>query len=444
MTTDSDLTDFLIDSVGDVINNNYSNNINNSNDDVKKDSSDNNDNYNKQKLINQNNRNQLIDNDLKNLISTQKLKKFTTLKLSVLKNHILSTELGLNSELNFVILFISDVIDTLVTIVKNKNQNNENRAIFVDLIVYLRSSLLFLLYHKLFAGIIYLYYNEKKCSTDINNDNKNINEHNNDIHSIKIEINSVIKSNIKCNMMDLIEEFRNQCKTIIQQNEIFEETEEMIVWSTYLVIEIYLASIISKYHLKNPPTHNNVANNESNIDNNNDNSNNITHDNLSVIKDNNIQNENTIDFQISKNLVHKLFSFLGNKFEIDNSVENEFSFLVNYDGSLSLFSVTIFQICLIIPFDIMKNYNSKNGFDNNYSNNNNENNNFKNDNKNNSNKTKKQKAVRCFSILELESAVRVILCLAGAEEENKNMPKKSKYNNDTKKSQLSYFLRLFL
>jgi hypothetical protein len=396
-------------------------------------------------LINQNNRNQLIDNDLKSLISTHKLKKFTTVKLSILKNHILSTELGLNSEFNFVILFISDIIDTLVMIVKNKKQNNENSAIFVDLIVYLRNSLLFLLYHKLFAEIVYLYYNEKKSSKskrDINNDNNDVNTHNNDVNDTKKEMNSKIKTEIKCNIMDLIEEFRNQCKTIIQQNEIFEGKEEMIVWSTYLVIEIYLASIISKYHLKNVSTHNNVADNENNNDNNNGNSNNITHDNLSVIKDKNIENENGIDFQISKNLVHKLFTFLGNKFEFSNSVENEFSFLVNYDGTMSLFSVTIFQICLKIPFDIVKNDSSKNNFDNNDNNNNNNNNNDNNN--NNNNKNKKQNTIRCFSILELESAVRVILCLAGAEEENKNMPKKSKYNNITKKSLLSYFLCLFL
>jgi hypothetical protein len=353
-----------------------------------------------------------------------------------LKNHILSTELGLNSEFNFLVLFISDVIDTLVIIVKNKKQNNENRAIFVDLIVYLRSSLLFLLYQKLFAEIVYLYYNEMKSSkskTDINNVNKNINTHNNNVHNIKKEINSETKCKIKCNTVDLIEEFRNRCKIIIQQNEIFEEKEEMIVWSTYLVIEIYLASIISTYHLKNVSTYNNVANNEINI-NNNDNSNSITHDNPSVIKDNNIQNEIVIDFQISKNLVHKLFTFLGNKFEFDNSVENEFSFLVNYDGSLSLFSLTIFQICLKIPFDIMKSDQSRNSFDsnNNENHNNNNNNNDNNNNNNNSNNNnnkfsiKKQKTVRYFSILELESAVRVILCLAGAEEENKNMPKKSK------------------
>ena len=356
-----------------------------------------------------------------------------------MKNHILSTELGLNSELNFVILFISDIIDTLVIIVKNKRQNNENSSIFVDLIVYLRSTLLFLLYHKLFAEIVYLYYNEIKSSksvTDINNDNKNINTHNNDVHNINKETNSEIKTEIKnkikCNVMDLIEEFRNKCKTIIQQNEIFEEKEEMIVWSTYLIIEIYLASIISKYHLNNVSlNNNNINNNEINIDNYNDNSNNNTHDNLSYIKHNHIQNEKTIDLQISKNLIHKLFSFLGSKFEIGNSVENEFSFLVNYDGSMSLFSVTIFQICLKIPFDIMKSDKSKYSFDTNKNDNNNNNNNFNNNNNNNNNNSKfsnkKQKAVRYFTILELESAVRVILYLAGAEEENKNMPKKSKY-----------------
>lgn len=436
-TLNSDLSDFMSDSVGNV-GKSYYDNISNVN--------DNNDND--QKSINKNNESNFINNDLKDFIDIQELKNFTTVKLSVLQNHILSTTLGLNSELNFIILFVSDIIDTLVTIVKNKNidKNYENRTIFVDLIIYLRSSLLFLLYHKLFAEILFLDDTKRKSndydiiySYENGTENKTNNDNNQDITNtiddVRIHNNNGINDNNdmkrnfhiinKCNPLDLIEEFRIRCKIIIQQNEIFNEKEEMKVWSTYLIIEIYLASIISKYHLNNYGPKNNCNNVIITNDNNN-------------MKDKNLDKKNEIDFQISKNLINKLLFFLGNNYENSNSLDNELSFLVNYDNSLTLFSITIFQICLKIPFNIITDNNNNNI--NNHTINKNKNNNINyntndnnddNSNDDNYNKNNKQNDEKYFTTLELESAVRLILCVAGPDEENKNLPKKSKKNTAT-------------
>ena len=310
----------------------------------------------------------------KNEIIMQKILKFsssinsaglTTVLISILQKHYLSSKIGQNSQLNFIISFISDIINSLLLIIERRK--HENCEIFVNFIPQLRSSLLVLLFQKYFIENL---VNENNRKNDNKNKNKNVNSENKIYQNEEIFDEKI-----------LLEIFRDQCKMILHENETFYGKKEITVMTTYLIIEILLQE-------------------------------NVT-----------VENSN---FQISKNMSHKFLSYLGNEYLTSQNHENEFSFLTNFDGALLLYTTVVFQICLKLPFNSTENsFDSDN--DNN-NNNNNKNNDYNNKNTELPSNIKYRRNVKQFTFLDIENATRVILCLAGGvHDEDDKSERKSKF-----------------
>ena len=379
-------------------------------------------------------RNQIIylfDKMFHNLIPIIKSKSLPSVKTSILKNHFLSTELGLNSQLNFVVQFVADIIESLLILIERKER--KKRKTFVDLVTQLRCILMSLLFQKYVVEFIIikirnkirLLRNDNVKNSKNNKKSKKSNENNSNSEKDKNEnVNEKndddVTNEVEYCKIKLIEEFRNHCQTIIRKNEEFREIEEIKVLSTYLSIEILIAEISKK-----------------------------------DVKFHEPKMESASNLCISKNIAHKLFSFLATKYMEKESAKDEFEFLTNFEGALSLFSITVFRISLGIPTNILHSAyeNESNDYDNvnvgNFadpernhdccnedifpSNNKNENKNkikngFKKEqSEENLTDTKKQIDInnksKSLTFLELENAARVIIMLAGEVEKNINLPK---------------------
>jgi hypothetical protein len=345
-----------------------------------KNENDNNDIHNekeKEKERNSQKQNEIIMRKILQFLSLINSVGLITVSASILEKHYLSSKIRQCSQLNFIISFISDIINTLILIVERRKY--ENCEIFVNFIPQLRSCLLILLFQKYFVENLVNQNNRKICQEDNNkvkNKQDNEDNKNEDVFDEKI----------------LLDIFRDQCKVILQENEKFHGNKEISVWTTYFIIEVLFHE-------------------------------NFKSENASTSSD--LINSN---FQISKNVSHKLLSFLGNEYLASQNHENEFSFLTEFAGAMVLYSTVMFQICLKLPFNSIEN-----NFDRNNNSNNNNNDNSDNNTRNNNiiktelpSNHESRISTKHFTLIDIESAARVVLCLCGDHhDENDHLPKKS-------------------
>jgi hypothetical protein len=354
--------------------NNENGNSNNEN----KNNNDDNDIHNekekeKEKEKNNQKQNEIVRSKILQFLSVINSVGLITVSSSILEKHYLSSKIGHSSQLNFLISFISDIINSLLSIVERRKY--ENCEIFVNFIPQLRSCSLILLFQKYFIENLVNQNNKKICPVD---NNKIKNKYGN-------EENENNKTEDVFDEKLLLEIFRDQCKVILHENEKFHGKKEISVWTTYFIVEVLL--------------HENFKN-----------------ENATASSD--LINSN---FQISKNISHKLFSFLGNEYLAAQNNANEFSFLTEFAGAMVLYSTVMFQICLKLPFNSIEN--NFNGSNSNNNNNNSNNNIINNELPSN---TESRISTKHFTLTDIESAARVLLCLCGDDHnENDHMPKKS-------------------